>query len=550
MLLQTDFPEIDQMRTNISAKLYFSFGLMAALIVGSAAFILHNTTYSKASFESLTLHTRAAVLLANAQNALWELRYGFPQFMVGDATARTAIVAEESKWYKQINDALETYAGLDISRDEKLALAELREIYKKYVDARPLWFDLYGNGKIQEAADWRAKTTTPFGAATVKGFNNLIALQRKVAVATQKDITAWADTIRTAVIPFIVLPLILAALVAYFITRSIVTPLGRLVAITEGISKGDLTRRMELNSHDELGTLSEGFNHMTGELTVLVGQMQKSSIQVISSMSDVAATAREQQATASEIAATTIEIGATAKEISATSKELAKTMKEVSTVAEQTAGLATSGQASLSRMEKIMPQVMEAARSINGKLAVLNEKAGNINQVVTTITKVADQTNLLSLNAAIEAEKAGEYGRGFAVVASEIRRLADQTAVSTYDIELIVKEIQSAISAGVMGMDKFSEEVRQGMQDVEQVGSQLSQIIEQVQALVPRVEAVNNGMQAQATGAEQISEALVQLTEAAQQTADSLQQSSSAIDELNQVSGNLRSSASRFQLAA
>src|SRR5947207_13543660 len=101
--------------------------------------------------------------------------------------------------------------------------------------------------------------------------------------------------------------------------------------------------------------------------------------------------------------------------------------------------------------------------------------------MVTTITKVADQTNLLSLNAAIEAEKAGEYGRGFSVVAAEIRRLADQTAVATYDIELLVKEIQSAISAGVMGMDKFSEEVGRGIQDVHEVGSQLSRIIDEAQ---------------------------------------------------------------------
>ena len=85
---------------------------------------------------------------------------------------------------------------------------------------------------------------------------------------------------------------------------------------------------------------------------------------------------------------------------------------------------------------------------MNAKLEVLNEKASNINQVVTTITKVADQTNLLSLNAAIEAEKAGEHGRGFAVVATEIRRLADQTAIASYDIEQLVKEMQSAVSAG------------------------------------------------------------------------------------------------------
>src|SRR6201747_2968174 len=127
-------------------------------------------------------------------------------------------------------------------------------------------------------------------------------------------------------------------------------------------------------------------------------------------------------------------------------------------------------------MEGTMRRVSEAAGSVSAKLAVLSEKAGNISLVVTTITKVADQTNLLSLNAAIEAEKAGEYGRGFAVVATEIRRLADQTAVATLDIEQMVKEMQSAVAAGVMGMDKFGEQVRRGIGDVHQVGGHLTQI--------------------------------------------------------------------------
>src|ERR1700755_1535353 len=130
-------------------------------------------------------------------------------------------------------------------------------------------------------------------------------------------------------------------------------------------------------------------------------------------------------------------------------------------------------------MSTTMQQIIDASGAVYTKLAVLNEKAGGINQVVTTITKVADQTNLLSLNAAIEAEKAGEYGRGFAVVSSEIRRLADQTAVATYDIEQMVTEIQSAVAAGVMGMDKFAEEVRRGMHDVQQIGGQLTQVIQQ-----------------------------------------------------------------------
>ena len=193
---------------------------------------------------------------------------------------------------------------------------------------------------------------------------------------------------------------------------------------------------------------------------------------------------------------------------------------------------------------------MDAAGSINAKLALLNEKAANINQVVTTITKVADQTNLLSLNAAIEAEKAGEHGRGFAVVATEIRRLADQTAVATYDIEQMVTHIRAAVAAGVMGMDKFADEVRRGMNEVQQVGGQLSQIIQHVQALAPRCEAVNEGMQAQSTGAEQITQALAQLSEAAQQTVDSLRQSNRAIDGLNTVATGMRDGVARFNVAA
>jgi methyl-accepting chemotaxis protein WspA len=344
--------------------------------------------------------------------------------------------------------------------------------------------------------------------------------------------------------------LIVAVVCGFLLLRSMTRPLGRLVSVLNVMRTGDLSARLNDDRRDEFGTLATGFNSMSDELAGLVGQVQQSGVQVNTSVTEIAATARQQQATANEIAATATEIGATSREITTTSRKLVATMNEVATVAEESAVLAGQGQTGLTRMEETMRHVMDAAASINAKLAVLNEKAGNIGQVVITITKVADQTNLLSLNAAIEAEKAGEYGRGFAVVATEIRRLADQTAVATFDIEQMVREIQSAVAAGVMGMDKFSEEVRRGIEDVQRVGGQLSQVIQQVQALAPRVESVNEGMQAQATGAEQITQALAQLSDAAQQTVDSLRQSSLAIDELNDVAIGLRSGVSRFTLQA
>jgi methyl-accepting chemotaxis protein WspA len=342
--------------------------------------------------------------------------------------------------------------------------------------------------------------------------------------------------------------LFFSMLVGRLQSAAVTRPLNRLVGALERMRQGDFTQRLSMEQQDEFGVLSDGLNRLADDLSELVGQVQRSGIQVNTTATEIAANAKEQQSTAHEIAATTVEIGATSKEISATSKELVKTMNEVNHVAEETANLAGSGQTGITRMESTMRQIMDASGSISGKLAVLNEKTTNINSVVTTITKVADQTNLLSLNAAIEAEKAGEYGLGFAVVAMEIRRLADQTAVATYDIEKMVKEMQSAVAAGVMGMDKFSEEVRRGVEEIRSVSTHLAQIIHQVQTLTPRFQTVNEGMHAQATGAQQISETLTQLSEAAQQTAESLRQSNLAIDQLNGAARGLQTSVARFKL--
>jgi methyl-accepting chemotaxis protein WspA len=430
-----------------------------------------------------------------------------------------------------------------------------KEMVKIIVDARAKYIPdedefirLAAANQLDEAKRLFLDKSRPEQLAYLAEIYKLIDYQISLIGKDREAAKEGYNSGRMMIITSGVLVMLVSVLFAIWITRSITSPLRLALDVAQQVSAGDLTGHFEVRTKDELGQLLAALKTMSESLANIVGQVQDSGIQVNSSVNEIAATAKEQQATASQIAATTTEIGATSKEITATSKELVRTMNEVSSVTEQSALLAGSGQVGLTHMEETMRHVIEAAGSINAKLAVLNEKAGNINQVVTTITKVADQTNLLSLNAAIEAEKAGEYGKGFAVVATEIRRLADQTAVATYDIEQTVKEIQSAVAAAVMGMDKFSEEVRRGMQEVQQVGEQLSQIIQHVQALAPRVGSVNEGMQAQATGAEQITQALTQLTEAVQQTVESLSQSSLAIEALKQVSSTLSSGISRFKL--
>jgi methyl-accepting chemotaxis protein len=321
-----------------------------------------------------------------------------------------------------------------------------------------------------------------------------------------------------------------------------------MLEVVSAASNGNLTGHLEELGDDEIGQLAKGFNGMIDSLNDLVSQVQNSGIQVTSSATSIAATAKQQEATAAEQAATTSQIVSTATEISTTARELVNTMDEVADVSVNTTQSAESGYEGLRKMQATMENVVGAASGIASKFEIINERAANINTVVTTITKVADQTNLLSLNAAIEAEKAGEYGYGFSVVAKEIRRLADQTAVATLDIEQMVKEMQSAVSSGVMSMEKFSDHVNYSVNDVQQVSAQLVKIIEEVQALTPRFDSVHEGMQFQAKGADQINQSMIQLNDAASQTVESLRDSNSVIDNLNKAARTLQKGISNFNI--
>jgi methyl-accepting chemotaxis protein WspA len=460
-----------------------------------------------------------------------------------DSEARRRQIAE--------TDLYENIQSLQGSFPDKAGLSSAINGIKEFV--------LSSNGPVQSLHRRVLEMSETDPVAAVEAYNRGAPPLRDHREQLLRDLSAQIEKVRheesvaawtTSVVGLVCIAVVLigSVLVGRFQSAAITAPLSRLISTLERMRQGDFTERLVLDRPDEFGVLSSGLNRLADDLSQLVGQVQKSGLEVNSTVSRIAAGAREQQTTALEIANTTAEMGETTREISSTSRELVKTMNEVRQVAEETAHLAHSGQSAITRMETTMRQLVNACGSIISRLAVLSEKTANINSVVGTITKVADQTNLLSLNAAIEAEKAGEYGLGFAVVAMEIRRLADQTAVATYDIDKMVKEMQSAVSAGVVGMDKFSDEVRRGVDEISQVSAGIGQIIKQVQTLPPRFQMVHAGMNAQADGAHQISETLRQLSEAAQQTAESLRRSDHAIEQLSGEARGLQTSVAKFKL--
>jgi methyl-accepting chemotaxis protein WspA len=335
---------------------------------------------------------------------------------------------------------------------------------------------------------------------------------------------------------------------ALAVARSISTPIRTAVAVANQVAGGDLRADVGDTADDETGALLGAIQTMTNDLRGLIGRIQHSSVALISTATAIQATASEQQQVITDYGASTSQAVAAVKEISVTSQELLRTMTEVNDMASHTGKMATAGRVGLGGMDGTMRQLAESTTSFGSKLAVISERAANINLAVTTITKVADQTNLLSINAAIEAEKAGEYGLGFLVVAREIRRLADQTAVASLDIERMVKEMQYSVSAGVMEMDKFAEQVRTGVREIGDVSAKLGEIIEAVQGISGRFGQVTEGMRAQSQGAEQIREAMIRLAEGATRTASSLNDFNGATVHLREAVGDLKEEVSRFTI--
>ncbi|MEH2265986.1 methyl-accepting chemotaxis protein [Nostoc sp.] len=526
-------------------------------------------------------------------SGIWKINEGQTQIQSAErllfdpevtVSERQGAITQIQDAWKQINEGIKQYEATPLSEQEKKEYTLLKEqlyawkeAHEKLLDieqqftqlgVRNPWkkqIEFMRQGKektsdsnsIQTAIQLRnrmdsegANKEEPLFKITDYQASKLLKLNEGYIADTQKEVEQnVARSIFWISIGIAIGP-ITAIIFGFIIARQIAFQILGVVRVAEQISTGNLTTQVmaDSNSKDEMNRLLTAFQRMTQNLNTLIRQVQHSGIQVTTSATQIAVSGKQLEGTLTEQVASTNEVAAATKEISATSRELVSAMEQVAAISQITTTAANDSQKDIVRMETTMRQLAEATNAIAARLGVISEKANSINTIVVTITKVADQTNLLSLNAAIEAEKAGEYGLGFAVVAREIRRLADQTAVATLDIEQMVKQMQSSVSTGVMEMDKFAAEVGRSIEDVGSISTQVGQIIQQVQDLNPRFEFVNQGMETQSVGAQQISEAMVQLSSTSVQTTDSLREINHAIAQLNQVAQGLRQEIARFQV--
>ncbi|MEH1814884.1 MAG: methyl-accepting chemotaxis protein [Nostoc sp.] len=501
----------------------------------------------------ITVSERESVI-TEIQNAWKQINEGIAQY---DATPSTE---EELKEYNLLKENLGTWEKVHeklLKVEQKINQDGIKNPWKKQLE-----LILQGQpetipANIQKRLDLRnqidfeiKKQEEGLFKTTILQAKKVVNINENFISDTQKEVEQNVGRSIFWISVGIAIGPITAITLGFVISRQITSQIFNVIRVAEQISLGNLTTKIaaDSNSKDEMNRLLTAFQTMTQNLNTLIRQVQHSGIQVTSSATQIAASGKQLEGTLIEQVASTNEVAAATKEISATSRELVSAMEQVATISQITTTAANDSQKDIVRMETTMRQLAEATNAIAARLGVISEKANNINTIVVTITKVADQTNLLSLNAAIEAEKAGEYGLGFAVVAREIRRLADQTAVATLDIEQMVKQMQSSVSTGVMEMDKFAAEVGRNIGDVASISTQVGQIIQQVQDLNPRFEFVNQSMETQSVGAQQISETMVQLSSTSVQSTDSLREINHAIAQLNQVAQGLRQEIARFQV--
>ena len=341
------------------------------------------------------------------------------------------------------------------------------------------------------------------------------------------------------------------ALMAGLLTwmTSLVT--GRIAAAVDAarrVAQGDLTGSVDLRGSDETGRLLRDVGAMTTSLRGIVSQVKRASIDLNATARQVSAASQQQETAIATLGSSTSEAAVASRQITVTGQELLGTMGDVAAVAAETDQVADMGRENLAAVGDTMAGLEQSTGDFANRLAAIRQRAEDINLVITTITKVADQTNLLSINAAIEAEKAGEYGQGFIVVAREIRRLADQTAVATLDIERLVEQMQTAVNTGVEEMDRFAAEVQTGVERVGGISSQFADVIDKVHGLSTRFDQVKEGMQAQAAGAGQITEALVTLTDGSRVAADALREFKDAAAHMVTAADGLADTVSRFRV--
>ena len=432
---------------------------------------------------------------------------------------------------------------------------EEEKLWKEFVPAWEKWKSTHqkvlaalAEGKRDEAA------TLSFGDARAEFkvaeelLGKIATLNENIAKEEQAKGNSMVTQVKSVSIIATILGVILSILLGVLIGRGIKRPLAAGVVVANRLAEGDLSVEVVVSSNDETGQLLAAMKIMTENLRTIISQVADTSTQVAAAANQLNSTAEQIATGAEEVAAQSATVATAGEEMSATSGDIAQNCQMAAEGAQRASQSAASGAGVVERTVAVMGQIAEKVQETAKTVVRLGERSDQIGAIIGTIEDIADQTNLLALNAAIEAARAGEQGRGFAVVADEVRALAERTTRATKEIGEMIKAIQKETKGAVAAMEQGVQQVEAGTVEAAKSGDALRDILAQVNDVAMQVNQIATAAEEQTATTSEISSNMQQITEVVQTTSQGAHESATAAAQLNGNAEELQRLVRQFKL--
>jgi methyl-accepting chemotaxis protein len=540
-------------RLSLSTKLRISLLLLTLASAVTGAFGLWVTSSLTAEVRELTWNRLPAVQgLAKAHEAITRMR-------VHNRDGLVAVYQKDEEALKAAwrgREAARSRALQGLARYGEATMTPEEEALWKPVDGAFQDF-LLGTADVWQALREHEpeRASIMLGALAQRTDRDLVGpleklaeLEARIGDGLMVEADATAARVRRGLLTVLGLTLLAAAAMAVFLPRTVTRPVRTLSAVAQRIADGDLTLEVEVETQDELGLLAASFRRMVARLRDLVSALQSSSQELAVAAERLSENTRAQNGVLERQATGVAETSTTTRELEQTSSVAASRAAAVLAVAQRGAEMSQRGQAAAERSEEELRRIQQAVEGLLQDSAQLMDQAHQVGAVVATVSDLAAQSHVLSLNASIEAARAGEAGRGFAVVANEVRSLARQSGEGAQQIARAVKGIQSAIQASRSATQAGTQGMSASLDQIRSSGESLREIGGIVQETSQAATQIASAVQQQSAGIGQIALAMRELDHGMEETVGQVRTLEESAGQVAETAARIADLAAQFRV--